>query len=120
MSFKYFSLLQVDDVTVARLVECQLLDNAVAHAMADELLEYVTDAQPHNLVVDFSSVGVFRDILSWGLLRVFKTLRSHNGELVLAGMNENVREVVEILSIDRVFHIYDSVEDAIRVLRERS
>ena len=119
MTFRYFHLAQHDDVTVAIIAKCRLRDDTIARAMADELVGYVKDLQPRKLVVDFSSVDVFRDLLACGLLQIVRAMRSYDGKLILAGMHQNVREVVRILGLDgTVFRILDSVDDAVQTLKQ--
>ena len=68
MSTYNLRLVQHDDATVARLPIANLLDDTIVTTIADELTRYVMDCRPAKLVVDFTSVDVFRDRLASGLL----------------------------------------------------
>jgi anti-anti-sigma factor len=65
---------------------------------------FVVDCQALEYV---SSAGL-RSFLS-----IAKALRTHNGELVIAGLREAVREVFEISGFVSIFAICDSAEAAL-------
>ena len=117
--FKYFQLIENEKVTVATLAVCRMQDNEVAEAMSSELQQYVTEYQPSELVVDFSSVEVFRDILAAGIIRSKKQMQSDGGYLILAGMRQDVSQMFRIFKLDRILHIVDSVEVAIQTFVQR-
>ena len=56
MESTYFQIVQHDKVTVAKMGSTRSLATVDVLAMGYELAEYVVNAQPRNLVVDFSSV----------------------------------------------------------------
>jgi anti-sigma B factor antagonist len=64
------------------------------------------------VVVDLSGVG-FMDSSALGtLVVVFKAVRAAGGRLCVAGVQQSVRTVLGITSVDQVIDVYDSVQAA--------
>jgi anti-sigma B factor antagonist len=67
---------------------------------------------PNQVVVDLAGVG-FLDSSALGTLVVmFKALRDGGGRLCLAGVQQPVRAVLSVTSVDRVIDVYDTVQAA--------
>lgn len=67
----------------------------------------------YRLIVDLAKV-TFMDSTGLGVLvGRLKLLRMHDGALVIVGPGERVRKVFGITGLDKVFAIYDSVDDAV-------
>lgn len=87
------------------------LDMATAPELRECLLS-VMDAGARSVVVDLAGVG-FMDSSALGALVVaFKQLREHGGRLSLAAVQQPVRTVLAITSVDRVIEIYDTAQAA--------
>lgn len=77
-----------------------------------EGLQQLIDAGDRQVVVDLAEVG-FMDSSALGALVVtFKALREAGGRLCLAAVQPAVRGVLTVTSVDRVIHLYDSVQAA--------
>jgi anti-sigma B factor antagonist len=77
-----------------------------------EGLQRLVDAGDHHVVVDLAGVE-FMDSSGLGALVVmFKALRDVGGRLSLAAAQPAVHSVLTVTSVDRVIHVYDSVQAA--------
>src|SRR3712207_5055159 len=75
-------------------------------------LQPVVDEGAAQVVVDLAGVG-FMDSSALGTLVVmFKALRQGGGRLCLAGVQQPVRVLLKVTSVDRVIDIYDTVQAA--------
>jgi len=73
-----------------------------------------------NVLVDLHGV-VFIDSSGLGaLVSGFKSAMSHKGRLVLAGLREQVKSMVELTRLNRVFEIHATADEAISSLSEGS
>jgi anti-sigma B factor antagonist len=75
-------------------------------------LNEVTEGGVDQLVVDLAEVGFVDSTGLGSLIGVFKSLRSHNGEMRLAAARPNVARVIEITGLDKVFPNHGSVAEA--------
>ena len=75
-------------------------------------LQPVVEAGAGQVVMDLAGVG-FMDSSALGtLVVVFKALRDGGGRLCLAGVQQPVRGLLKVTSVDRVIDIYDTVQAA--------
>jgi anti-sigma B factor antagonist len=70
--------------------------------------------RPGKLIVDLSGTTYIDSSGVATLVEGLKLVQQHDGELILAGMNERVRGVFEIARLDAVFELADSVEEALQ------
>lgn len=75
-------------------------------------LAHLIEVGASRVVVDLSSTTYIDSTTLGVLLGALKRLRPNGGELVLVCPERNIRKVFEITSLDRVFPIYDSTDEA--------
>lgn len=88
------------------------LDVAGAPALKEAISEVARDGSPH-IVIDMEGV-TFVDSTGLGsVIAALKQVRSKEGQLRLAAPNQQVRVVLELTTLDRVFPYYATVEEAV-------
>jgi anti-sigma B factor antagonist len=114
-------MLQIDE---------QQIDNAVVLTAAGEIDMYsspslrekivsYTDHKVPVVVLDLSKVN-YTD--SSGLATMIEGLQAtgkYGGKFVITGINENVKDVFQLSQLDKVFEIYDTVEQALQQIRNQ-
>jgi anti-sigma B factor antagonist len=65
------------------------------------------------VVFDLSDVAYFGSVFLALLLRCHKFVKSRGGELVLCGASELARELLRVTSLDTLWAIYDTREEAL-------
>ncbi len=68
------------------------------------------------VVFDLSNVAYFGSVFLALLLRCHKLVNSRGGELVLCGPSAMARELLRVTSLDTLWAIYDSREEALIAL----
>jgi anti-sigma B factor antagonist len=102
---------QQDDTTIFRLLE-ERLDSRNAGQLKAEFLIL---AQPNiqNLIVDLTEVRHIDSAGLSALLLAQRQMSLHEGELRLAGVTDQVRSLLEMTQLDRVFQIFNTVDEAL-------
>jgi anti-sigma B factor antagonist len=88
------------------------LDVAGAPTLKDAVSEALKNGQPR-LVIDMEGVSFVDSTGLGSVIAALKQVRSSQGELRLAAPNQQVRVVLELTTLDRVFPYYATVEDAL-------
>ena len=88
------------------------LDVAGAPALKETISEVVKNGPP-KVVIDMEGVSFVNSTGLGSVIAVLKQLRSSQGELRLAAPNQQVRVVLELTTLDRVFPYYATVEEAL-------
>lgn len=84
---------------------------------ACELAEKVQEISERNIrkvVIDLNGVSRMNSAYGLGILMTcFFIMNRAEGELRLANLKEKERRILKVTKLDHVFHIYDSVEEAL-------
>ena len=100
------------DSGVTVLAPTGRLDVAGAPALKDAVSEAMKSGQPR-LVIDMEGVSFVDSSGLGSVVAALKQVRSSKGDLRLAAPNQQVRVVLELTTLDRVFPYYATVEDAL-------
>jgi anti-sigma B factor antagonist len=107
--------MEIDTSTVGDKVAVVRLDgrlNMVAAPRLKSTIEDVVDRGSSRVVVDLSAVS-FMDSSGLGaLIASLKRARQAQGDLRIAGVNDQVGTVLKLTNLDRVLRPFDSVEAA--------
>jgi len=99
-----------DDVTIVHVGG--EIDVYTAPVLRERLDEHISAGRDH-LVVDLENVS-FMDSTGLGVLvGRLKLVRVTNGSLRLVCSSERILKVFSITGLDKVFHIFGSVDDAL-------
>lgn len=99
-----------DDTTVVRVTG--EVDLYTSPRMREAILKSLSRRRP-NVVVDLSGVSYMDSSGIATLVEALHETRNRKGRLVLAGLNDRVREVFELARLHSVFELAASVEAAL-------
>lgn len=78
-----------------------------------EIQEIIEQEGKGNVVIDLSSVEFIDSAGLVGLLAIWKNLRKKKGELKIAEVQPQVKQLIELVLLNRVFSVYETVEEAL-------
>ncbi len=82
------------------------------HDLKAKVMEAMDDGET-KFVVDFTNTGYIDSSGLGVLVSLAKKIREVGGDLVLAGLNEDLRTLFELTKLDTLFDIKASAEEAI-------
>jgi anti-sigma B factor antagonist len=100
------------DSGVTVLAPTGRLDVAGAPALKDAVSEAMKNGKPR-LVIDMEGVSFVDSSGLGSVVAALKQVRTSQGDLRLAAPNQQVRVVLELTTLDRVFPYYATVEEAL-------
>jgi anti-sigma B factor antagonist len=98
-------------ITPAANVESMRWD--LIEQAADIVMSPMRNQDVPMVVFDLSDVAYFGSVFLALLLRCHKFVKSRGGELVLCGASELARELLRVTSLDTLWAIYDTREEAL-------
>lgn len=101
------------DVTQANLLLSEILDEITIAEFSDAINALVQENKPIRLLLNFVQVEHLSSSALGTLIRVEKTIKQHEGDFALCGIQETLFTVFKITKLDEVFTIYKDVEDAL-------
>jgi len=100
----------IDDTVVLKLMG--LVDSATSHYLESKLAQLIEDEKV-KLVIDLNDVDYISSA-GWGIFVCeIKGVRERDGDIKLAGMLPDVRDVFELLEFDTLLTPYNTVTDAL-------
>ncbi|WP_028581613.1 STAS domain-containing protein [Desulfogranum japonicum] len=102
---------QVGDVTRVRIDDRLEADTVQEFRNA---MSRLADEGNIKIVLDFGNVS-FVDSSGLGcIVSALRQFRQYEGDIKLACITDNIRPLIEIVRLHRVFDIYDSAEEAVK------
>ena len=98
-------------ITPAANVESMRWD--LIEQAADIVMSPMRNQDVPMVVFDLSDVAYFGSVFLALLLRCHKFVKSRGGELVLCGASDLARELLRVTSLDTLWAIYDTREEAL-------
>jgi len=116
---EYFQVKPHGDITVIiPSPEVEQLPDSLVQPAADMVLAPLREAENTNLViiVDLSGVRYFGSAFITFLLRCHLLVKKRGSELVLAGVNPRIRELLRTTALDTLWALYDTRQEALDAL----
>ncbi len=104
---------EVGDVTVVRVVDRKILDEASIQELGQELFQLVEVEKRTKLVLNFSKVDFLSSAALGKLLMLEKKIRVRKGKLKLTNIRPEIYEVFAITKLNKLFEIVDDEAKAL-------
>jgi len=88
------------------------LDARTSKLLEETLLGLINEANERLFVIDFQGLEYISSAGLRVLLVAAKGLKSKNGKIVLAALNDHLQKVFDITGFQGIFPIYKNVEEA--------
>ena len=117
MANEYFQLKRQGDLAIiVPSPEVEHLPESLIKPAADLLLAPLRNDPPNNLIVDLEGVRYFGSSFIQFLLRCHEVVKHRGSELVLAGVNDRIRELLTMTQLDTIWALYDTRAEATEAL----
>ncbi|MFM7056816.1 MAG: STAS domain-containing protein [Planctomycetota bacterium] len=103
----------INGVTVARLLEKKILDEANIEALGQELFALVDKDGRRKVILDFTHVEYLSSAALGKLITMHKKMMTAKGKLVLCSIRKEIHEVFKITQIDRILALCGTLDDAL-------
>jgi anti-sigma B factor antagonist len=106
-----FEVQETNGTLILSLYE-KRLDTTVSSELKGEFLIICTSAIDQ-LIIDLSAVDFCDSSGLSALLFAERQMRENDGSVKLVGLTENVATLIKISQLDRIFAVYENVEEAL-------
>jgi anti-sigma B factor antagonist len=106
----------IDDVTVVMLAGTQLDASSTGEFKRDIMPVLEKHAQ---VIFDLSQLGFIDSSGLGAFLSCLRHLQARGGDLKLCNMSKSVRGLFELVRMHRLFHIFETQEEAVRAFRQQ-
>jgi len=116
---KSFEVKMVGPVALIQPRETEIVRRNLINDLADDLIEYVEQDKPLQVVLTLKRVTRYSSEAIGGLIRVERRVRALGGRVKLC-MNHELRELFQVTRLDgTLFEIYESESEAVASFFEK-
>ncbi len=94
--------------------EGESLDAKDAPDFKDKVIDLIYTNDSDNVVLNLTHLNFIDSSGLGSFLSILRLLHSRGGELKLSGMNKSIRTMFELVSMHKIFEIYDTSQDAVK------
>lgn len=105
---------EVGGVTVVRFADKKIIDPEVIEQLGGELLALVDRDRRKNILLNFSSVDFLNSATLNKLISLEKRVRSSSGRMKISDLRPELREVMSITRLDKLFDIRGTQAEAMQ------
>ncbi len=117
MANEYFQIKRHGDMAVIiPSPEVEHLPDTVVNTAAQMVLAPLKSDPPTHLIIDLTGVRYFGSAFITFLLRCHLPVKQQGGELVLAGVNPRIRELLKTTALDTLWALYSTRREAMDAL----
>lgn len=114
---EYFQVKRHGDLAIlVPSPEIENLPDTITNTAAQMISGTLKEDPPTNLIVDLSGVRYFGSAFIAFLLRCHVPVKQQGGELVLAGVNDRIRELLKTTALDTLWALYTTRQEAMDAL----
>jgi anti-anti-sigma factor len=86
-------------------------------AAAGPVMRFLEDDHVKNVVVDFHRVDYFGSTALGFFFKIWKRVRTKNGQMALCNVSEHQKEILKVTMLDTLWRICASRDDALQAVR---
>ena len=106
-----------EGVAIVSFTEMRILDELAVNAIGEQFDELAGQDTILKVVLNFKGVDRMSSAVIGKIIGLFNRLSKKSGALRLCGLNDVIREVFTITSLDNVLGIHDDLASALRSLK---
>ena len=92
------------------------LNSDASEALSSKLLALLNEGKTHHYILDFEAVRYMESSCFGALVTFVKWLSRFDGAIALANVSENVRFLLAVTKLDKVFPLHRDIPAAMRAL----
>jgi anti-anti-sigma factor len=96
--------------------EIENMSEVLVEQAAQMVLAPLKKNPPNGLIVDLGRVNFFGSVFISFLLRCHLLVKKQGAELVLAGVSDRIRELLRLTSLDTLWALYATRDEALEAL----
>ena len=101
-----------ENATVVTFVDEKILEEMDVHTLQESIMSVIEEAERISLILDFRNVRFLSSAVLGLLMRISKKVYEREGQLRLCSISPKIYEVFKITRLNKIFDIYENVENA--------
>lgn len=112
-----FTVTEEQGILIVVINQTSIGGIAGVEQVGESLRTVICERQPHQLIIDFSSVRFFSSQMLGLLVDIWRRMKDTGGTLLISGINPQLTRVFRITHLDKIFDFYRDTQAAVEALR---
>ncbi len=112
LSHYYNSKVDGSFVLLSLFPEISKANEFIIESVFNELHPVIVHSDVKAVIFDLSKIDYFNSLGLSLIVRIHKAVKGHNGKVALAQPNANIKELLHVTSLDSIWKIFPSVDEA--------
>ena len=108
------------DAAVIMTVQCEQVDSQLLARLEREATAMSIRGVRRPVVIQMDRVEMIPSVMMGALLNLLRKLKHRGLRMIMVGLNPNVRGTFNVAHLDRLFEIYETVEEARGAMRRHA
>ncbi len=104
---------KIGAITQVEFVDRNILDESNIQQIGDELALIVDEVPTPKILIRFANVEHLSSAALGAMITINNRIKGKEGELRLAEIDPQIREVFKITKLDKIFQIHDDADEAL-------
>lgn len=101
----------VNEKMILAILQCDQMDEVHTQDMQSQVTAAARQATNLPVVLDMSKVGFVPSLSLGALVTLLKICKDNKQRFIIAGLQPVIRQVMTSCRLDRLFEIYDTIDD---------
>ncbi len=102
-----------DGVHVVCFISGQIRDETEIHRALEEIGQYIDKNEKSKILVDLENLEYLSSAGLGNLVGLLKKSRKTNGVFKLCSLQDSIKELFQVMRLDKIFEIHDSQDTAL-------
>ena len=111
-------LYRVEDDVLLIFLQSESLDAKDAPEFKQQVIDLIEETHAQSIIIDLEPLKFIDSSGLGSFLAILRSVSSRGGELKLCSMNRIVHKMFELVSMNKIFGIYDTLNEAKQALKE--
>jgi anti-sigma B factor antagonist len=107
-----FTIISEKDGQIQRIQCPERIDLNISSHLR-EILTQLTDQAKYKIIMDLSATKYIDSSGLGAIVSRIAVSRSNQGDVVLAGVNENIMNLLELTHLNKILKVYKSIDEAL-------
>jgi anti-sigma B factor antagonist len=109
-----------DDILLVYFQDIRIIDEPRIQNLGQDLINLIKDGKERKVILNLDNVSFMSSAMIGKLILFGKKCSSNNVDLRICNINPNIREVFDLMKLDRVFKVDENEHDAVAAFSKKS
>ncbi len=109
-----------DDILLVYFQDIRIIDEPRIQNLGQDLINLIKDGKEQKVILNLDNVSFMSSAMIGKLILFDKKCKLNDVDLRICNINPNIREVFDLMKLDKVFKVNDNEHDAVAAFSKKT